>query len=352
MQKSVIQKSYFGKLKNGEKIACYEFKNANGVTIHLLSYGLTIQKMLVPDREGTLRDVVLGFDDIAGYESEHPYFGCLVGRNANRIKNGQVVLDGNLVQLSQNEGNNQLHSGAGFQRKVWECEIKEDTLGQSFLECFYEEKDGEEGFPGNLKTTVTFQLTNENVLDMRHTATTDATTVVNLTRHDYFNLKDGGASSILEHEVQIHAQQITETDAEGIPTGNILPIRGTSYDFGTNTQIQANLNKKNPDLLPIAFDDNYVLEKAANDLAVAAKIIAPDGKRSIEIHTTQPGMQFYTGVHTKDQHGKSGVVYQPYSGLCLEGQHFPDAPNHPNFESSVLTEDTVYEERLQYHFGF
>ncbi len=351
VQESSIQKFSFGKFQNGQDVHCYEFRNSNGIIICLLDYGLTIQKMILPDTEKKLLDVVLGFDNIEGYEGDHPYFGCLVGPNANRIKNGRVVIDGKAVQLVQNEGDNQLHSAEGFQRRIWDCTIKKDNEGQPFLECFYLKKAGEEGFPGNLKTQVRFQLTEGNILDMHYTATTDATTIVNLTRHDYFNLQDGGASSIFEHVLEINSQQITEKDTEDIPTGKVLDIKGTSYDFSTITSIQSNLDAKKPDLMPIAFDDNYVLENKSKKLLFAAKLIAPDAKRSLEIHSSQPGLQFYTGVHTKNQRGKNGVIYQPYSGLCLEAQHFPDAPNHASFENTIITPSEVYEHQLQYRFG-
>jgi len=351
MSTNTIEKKSFGTLSDGEEVQCYTFKNSLGTVINLLDFGLTIQKLLLSDKKGVKRDVVLGFDTISGYESNHPFFGCLVGPSANRIKNGRVVIDGKEVQLVQNEGENQLHSGKGFQQRVWECSLKEDRKGVPLLECVYVKKAGEEGFPGNLKTKVTFQLTDDNILDMHYKATTDAATVVNLTRHDYFNLKDGGVSGVFDHKLQLNARQITEKDVEGIPTGILKDIKGTSYDFSSLSKIKANLDKKSPDLMPIAFDDNYVLDQNEEQLVLAARLVSPDNERTITFFTTQPGLQFYTGVHTKEQYGKNGIVYQPYSGLCLEAQHFPDAPNHPNFESTILQPDEVYKQQLQYRFG-
>ena len=347
---ATIEKKEFGKSKNNQQVNAYTLKNDLGTRVTVLDYGLTIQKLITLDHENNPGDIVLGFETMEGYESDHPFFGCFVGRNANRIKNAQVVLDGSCVQLHANEGKNQLHGGDGFQKKIWDCVIKEDT-DRTLLECTYLSPDGEDGFPGNLKTVVTFCLTTENTLEMTYTATTDKTTIVNLTRHDYFNLNSAGAQSIFEHEVQIKADGITETDSEGIPTGTILPVAATSYDFNTPSTIQQNLDTKKPVLLPVGYDNNYVLSKQKDVMNFAANIYEAKSQRTLEIFTTQPGIQFYTGVHTKDQHGKNGTIYQPYSGLCLETQHFPDAANHANFESTVLKKEDTYHHKLTYRFG-
>ena len=354
----MINKRLFGYTANREAVYAYTVANTQGISFTLLNYGLIIQELLIPDLHGVSEDVVLGFDSVASYENDCSYIGCIVGRYANRIANGSFTLEGVPVQLSQNEGANQLHGGAqGFHKRLWTIEVIQTEEAPPFLRCSYLSQDGEEGYPGNLQLCVTFRLTDQQTLEIEYKATTDQTTVVNLARHDYFNLKDGGATMIWDHELQIRGRQVTTTNAAGIPDGNLQEVAGTSFDFEIYRPLGQNRQKGIPVLLK-GYDSNYVLEpnpeltpNSSSGLRYIAGLFDSDTQRSLRVYSTQPGLQLYTAGNLTDVQGKNAQTYKQYHGVCLEAQHYPDAPNHPHFESTLLTPEATYHQHLQYHFG-
>ena len=342
----MITKEYFEETALGEKVYKFIFTNKNNYSIHLLSYGLSIQKIIYPDGQ----DIVLGFEDLNSYETNDLYIGCIVGRNANRLSEGTILLDEKEVQLTQNDGDKQLHGGnTGFQKRNWDCSIQ-NIDNKEILIAKYVSKHLEEGFPGELNVTVSFELTDKNTLEIGYTATTDKTTIVNLTRHDYFNLKDGGKSSINDHLVKLNASEITVNNSEGIPTGEIKKINHTALDFTKETEISSNL-KKDAENLKMGYDHNFIIKKNSDNLAVAGKATDPNSGRHIEICTTQPGVQFYTSGYLNGIKGKNGIAYNAFNGFCMEGQHFPDATKHKHFKSTILRPNQTYEEQLVYKFN-
>ena len=313
----------------------YTLKNKNGLEVSITSYGGAVVSLKAPDRNGVFADVVLGFDTLEAYEQNPQYFGGLIGRHANRIALGKFSLDGSVFQLTQNDGVNHLHGGAkGFDKRFWKVIEHSNAL---HLEYF--SRDGEEGYPGNLTARVVYSLSDENELEIAYTATTDRATIVNLTNHSYFNL--AGRGSILNHKLTLHAGGFTPVNEELIPTGEIESVENTRMDFRGGRSIAAG-----------GYDHNFVLSDYDGSLRPAARLYEPKSGRVLEILTTEPGMQFYSGNFLDGSYtGKGGVVYGQYEGLCLEPQHFPDAPNHANFPSTVLRPGEVYKHVSVYRFS-
>ncbi len=342
-----VQKVDFGKTRDGVPVEQYVLRNANGIVAKIITYGATMTDLLVPDRNGRTASVVLGFDRLDGYLGDEPYFGSTIGRVANRIAGATFQLNGQTYKLAANNGPNSLHGGLkGFDKVVWRAQPRAGE-GDPSVVFTYRSADGEEGYPGNLTVTVTYTLTRQNEVRLDYSATTDKATPVNLTNHSYFNLAGEGSGTIVDHELMIPAQSFTPTDAALIPTGQIAPVRGTPVDFTTPTRIGARIDKV-PGPPPGGYDHNYVLPPHAQ-LALAARLTEPKTGRVMEVMTTEPGIQFYSGNFLDGTiRGRSGVAYVKHAALCLETQHFPDSVHHANFPSTILkpgerlTSETVY----------
>jgi aldose 1-epimerase len=340
----------FGKMPDGAVIHVYTLANANKLQARITNFGGVVVSLDVPDRAGKMADVVLGFDTLAEYlAGPTQYFGALIGRYGNRIANARFTLDGVEYKVPRNNGDNSLHGGDnGFFNRVW----KPRPLPDGGLELTYLSKDGEEGYPGNLSVTVTYHLTDANELKIDYAATTDKDTVVNLTSHGYFNLKGAGSGDILGHEVLLNAERFTPVDKGLIPTGMLLGVAGTPFDFRRLTPIGSRIDQNDEQLkIGGGYDHNWVLNKSGNALTLAARVVEPSTGRTMEVLTTEPGIQFYTGnsmqAATK---GKGGKIYTRRSALCLETQHFPDSPNHPAFPSTVLKPNQRYQSETVYRF--
>lgn len=347
-----LRQSVFGETEDGSSVDLFIFTNDHDFVVGIINYGGIIISISTPDREGQLGDVVLGFDSLEPYLSEHPFFGALVGRFANRIAHARFTLDGVEYSLAQNNGANALHGGnQGFDKVIWDAESFESdhSLGVTLR---YLSEDGEEGYPGNLATQVTYSVNNQNELRIDYLATTDQATIVNLTNHSYFNLK--GEGSILDHVVTLNADYFTPTDETLIPTGEIRSVENTPMDFRCATRIGDRIDWDDEPLrLAGGYDHNWVLNKAEEgELSHCATVTEPTSGRCLEVHTTQPGIQFYTGnMMPEETVGKGGRIYPRRSGLCLETQTFPDAPNHPHFPSAVLQPGEKYEQTTIFRFG-
>lgn len=342
--------SDFGVMPDGSTAKLYTLTNSRGVEARITNYGGTVVSLKTPDRGGQLADVVLGFDTLDGYLGPHPYFGALIGRYGNRIAKGKFALGGTTYTLATNNGPNALHGGIkGFDKVLWSAE----TAAGASLVLTYISQDGEEGYPGTLNTKVTYTLTDDNALRIDYEASTDKPTVVNLTNHSYFNLKDTGASPILDHEIMIAASRYTPVDATLIPTGEIASVEGTPFDFRTATSIGARIDADHEQIkFGLGYDHNFVLDRTGDGLVLAAKVYEPTTGRELEVHTTEPGVQFYTGNFLDGSVvGKAGVAYQKRAAFCLETQHFPDSPNHPDFPSTVLEPRQTYRSTTVYKFS-
>ncbi len=335
---------------DGENASLYKLTNMSGAEVSISEYGGIIVSIKVPDRDGDLGDVALGFDDLAAYVADTPYFGAITGRYANRIADGQFELDGETYEVPKNNGDNALHGGLkGFDKRVWQGEMTPDQDG---LVLTYTSEDGEEGYPGTLSSKVSYIWTDDNELRILYEATTDKPTVLNLTNHSYFNLQDGGASSILDHELTIPADRYTPVDAESIPLGEIASLDGSPLDFRMATAIGARIEEENEQLqFGSGYDHNYVLKDGPGELALAATVFDPDSGRAMDVLTTEPGVQFYSGNFLDGHHvGKGGVAYERRSGLCLETQHFPNSPNEPDFPSTELRPGETFQSETVYRF--
>lgn len=353
-----VTKSDFGQTADGTKIDLYTLKNANGMVVKIMTYGGIITEIHVPDKNGKMADVVLGFDDLKGYLGTHPYFGAITGRVANRVAKGKFTLDGKEYKLATNNGPNALHGGEkGFDKRVWTARPAPRTAGSmSRLYLTYRSPDGEEGYPGNLDVQVQYELQDNNELIIRYTAKTDKATPVNLTNHSYFNLAGHNSGDILGQIAMINADQYTPVDNTLIPTGQIAPVKGTPLDFTTPTPIGARIKQVGGD--PIGYDHNFVLRQAAPPPGggvggnLAARVTDPKSGRVLEVVTTEPGVQFYTGNFLDGTvSGKGGAVYNQYNGFCLETQHFPDSVNHPNFPSTILQPGQNFSSMTVYRFS-
>ncbi|HYW74392.1 MAG TPA: aldose epimerase family protein [Pyrinomonadaceae bacterium] len=333
-----ITKASFGKTAEGQAVDIYTLTNKRGLEVKITNYGGIITSLKVPDRNGKLDDVVLGFDNLDAYLKGDPYFGALIGRYGNRIAKGRFTLDGHEYKLAVNNGENHLHGGIkGFDKVVWTAKPLKIRDGVG-LYLTYLSKDGEEGYPGNLHVIVVYRLTNMNELKISYSAITDKDTVVNLTSHSYFNLAGQGNGDILNHQMLINAARFTPTDAGSIPTGELKSVTGTPFDFTTSRVIGERINNDDEQLkFGSGYDHNFVLNGQLGKLRQAAVVNEPNSGRVMEIWTTEPGVQFYTGNFLDGTlTGKDGKVYQRRYGFCLETQHFPDSPNHPSFPTTVL----------------
>lgn len=347
---STTQRLY-GTTADGEPVTAITIRNANGIEVEVIGYGGIITRMVTPDRDGTMGDIALGMDSLADYEAGTPYFGALIGRYGNRIANGRFDIDGTTVQLDTNDGDNHLHGGVeGFDKKVWDMTpfVTEDSAG---VVLKLVSPDGDQGYPGTLKTKVVYELGNNNELDMRFHATTDKPTVVNLTQHSYFNLAGGG--DILGHELEIPADRYTPVGAGLIPTGALAPVEGTPFDFRSAKPIGQDIGADDAQLeLGGGYDHNYVLKDSADgELVLAARVTDPASGRVLEVLTVEPGVQFYSGNFLDGTLEGEGRVYGHRTGFCLEPQHFPDSPNQPDFPSTVLRPGEDYETRIVYRFS-
>ena len=326
-----ITRESFGQLPDGTAVELYTLINAKGVKARLMTYGAILVSLEVPDRDGRLGDIVLGYDALEGYVKNSPYFGAIVGRYGNRLAKGRFALDGKTYTLATNNGENHLHGGLrGFDKVVWKAE-ETRPAGAVGVKFSYLSKDGEEGYPGNLAATVEYTLNDANELAIAYTATTDKATPVNLTHHSYWNLA-GAKIDILGHALELPADRFTPVDKGLIPTGVLAPVKGTPMDFTTPMAIGARIG-----LVEGGYDHNYILNRTGEGLAFAARVTEPVTGRILEIQTTEPGIQFYSGNFLDGTiAGKGGIVYGKHYGLCLETQHFPDSPNHPDFPSTIL----------------
>lgn len=341
----------WGKGPEGRKVERFTLKNSKGMEASILTYGGIVQTLKTPDRNGNFADVALGFNSLDEYMKPNPYFGAIVGRYGNRIGKGRFKLNGKEYKLATNNGENHLHGGVnGFNKRVWDGT---EGAGKNVLELSYTSKDGEEGYPGALSVRVTYTLTEDNELKIDYSATTDKDTVVNLTNHSYFNLKGAGEGDILDHEVQINADKFTPVDKGLIPTGELKPVEGTPFDFRTPTKIGARVNEKDPQLgYGGGYDHNFVLNGAQGILSLAARVMEPSLGRVMEVHTTEPGLQFYIGNFLDGTlTGKDNKVYRKRYGFCMETQHFPDSPNKPQFPSVALRPDGTYRSTTVYRFS-
>ena len=348
-----LKKASFGKTKEGQPVDIYTLTNANGMEVAITTYGGAVVSLKTPDRNGKFADVVLGFDNLDGYLAPEPYFGALVGRYGNRIAKGRFTLDGHEYHLAQNNDGNSLHGGLqGLDKRVWTARDA-STKEIPALELTYLSKDGEEGYPGNLQIKVTYSLTPKNELKIDYTATTDKATVLNLTNHSYFNLAGQGAGDILSHAVMIPAERFTPVDSTLIPTGELKSVTGTPFDFRKPAPIGARINQDDEQLkFGKGYDHNFVLIPKNAGLSLAARVTEPSSGRVMEVRTSQPGLQFYTGNFLDGTiHGKGGKVYGLRSAFCMETQHFPDSPNHPKFPSTVLKPGRQYQSTTVYRFS-
>ncbi len=350
---SNVQKKAFGKMPDGAAIDIYTLTNAKGMQAGIITYGGAVASLTAPDRTGKYADIVLGCDTMDCYTKQTAFLGALIGRYGNRIGHGQFTLDGQTYNLPKNDGDNTLHGGPqGFDKRVWKAAEAQSPDGPA-LELTYNSKDGEEGFPGNLSVKVVYTLTNNDELRIDYTATTDKNTVVNLTNHSYFNLAGQGEGDVLQHQVTINADRFTPVDAGLIPTGELRAVKGTPFDFTNATAIGARINDKDQQLqYGKGYDHNWVLNKGAGGMTKAAEVYEPNTGRVMEVSTTEPGLQFYTGNFLDGTiKGKGGKAYQHRGAFCMETQHYPDSPNKPSFPSTELKPGQTYHTTTVYRFS-
>jgi aldose 1-epimerase len=333
---------------DGQEVLQFTLQNKSGMIVKVINYGCTIADIVVPDKSGNFSSVLLGFDSLDDHrQKENPYMGPIVGRYANRIGKASFKIGDQHYKLSANNGANMLHGGAvGFNQKVWNAKI----LSDSSILMSYTSPDGEEGFPGNLKVEFTLTVGSDNTIQLDYSATTDQSTPVNLTHHPYFNLSYGKSETILDHELTILADSITPVDSTLIPTGKLLSVKNTPFDFTTAKKIGLEVNQV-PGGPPIGYDHNFVL-KREKKLALAAILYDPLSGRKLELSTTELGVQFYSGNFLDGSlQGKGGIVYPKHAGLCLEAQYFPDSPNQPSFPNSILQPGEKYQQTTIYRFS-
>jgi aldose 1-epimerase len=347
-----IKKESFGKTPEGESVDLYTLTNRHGMEATITNYGGIVVTLKTPDRSGKFEDIVLGFNDLDTYLKGHPYFGTLIGRYGNRIAKGRFKLNGTEYKLAVNNGENHLHGGIkGFDKVVWQAKAARTPGGPSLV-LTYLSKDGEEGYPGNLRVRVVYTVTNNNELKIDYSASTDRNTVTNLTHHSYFNLAGEGNGDILNHQVVLNASRFTPTDAGSIPTGELKSVRNTPFDFLRSTAIGARINQDDEQLkFGSGYDHNWVVNGRAG-MRRAATVYEPTTGRVMEVWSTEPGIQFYTGNFLDGTlTGKAGKVYQKRSGFCLETQHYPDSPNQPSFPTTTLKKGTTYRSSTIYRFS-
>jgi aldose 1-epimerase len=338
-----VIKEPFGQTTGGQAVDAFVLENTNGVKVKIINYGAAIVSVDAPDRHGQPADVVLGFDDMAGYQgADNPHFGCCCGRYANRIAKGTFTLDGIEYSLAANNGPNALHGGlVGFDKKIWDAEIIGGAVQMSLTS-----PDGDEGYPGTLQVTLTYSLNNEGELRLDYTAETDKKTVLNLTNHSYFNLAGGG--SVREHIIRINASRYTVVDDASIPTGEVRTVAGSEMDLRVPTPIGKNIDA----VQGLGYDHNYCINQTAEgELTLAAAVTEPESGRTLECWTTEPGLQLYTGNFLDTVRGKGGSLYNKQYGFCLETQHWPDSPNQPSFPGTELAPGQTYTQTCIYTFG-
>jgi aldose 1-epimerase len=351
--RGTIKKESFGKTTGGEQIELYSLTNKKGTEVSITNFGATVVALKVPDRAGKAADIVLGYDTLDGYENGTSYFGATVGRYGNRIAGGKFSIDGKTYTLPKNNGENTLHGGiVGFNKRVWKAREITSKEGES-LEMTYLSADGEEGFPGNLSAKVVFTLPAErNELRIDYTATTDKDTVLNLTNHSYFNLSGEGNGDILDHVMTLHSKQFTPVDKTLIPTGELKNVGGTPMDFNSATAIGKRINENDEQLVfGKGYDHNWALTRAGGGLSMAAEAYDPKSGRKLEVLTTEPGVQFYSGNFLDGAKGKGNKPYPQRAAFCLETQHFPDSPNHANFPSTLLKPNSVFHSQTVFRFS-
>lgn len=353
VRKAAVATAPFGVLPSGDSVHVFTLTNANGVELRALDYGGIVVSLRTPDRTGALGDIVLGYNSLAGYLASSPYFGALVGRYANRIARGRFTLDGTAYRLAVNNGVNALHGGLkGFDKVLWKAEPREDSSGVAVV-FRYASKDGEEGYPGTLSVEVTYTLTDRNEFTIDYLATTDRATPVNLTQHSYFNLGGDGSGDVLGHLMAIDADRYTPIDSTLIPTGVLSSVAGTPFDFRKGAAIGAQIGEADGQLKNGGgYDHNFALNRGGSGLLHAARVVEPKSGRTLDVATTEPGLQFYTGNFLDGSIiGKGGHVYRHRNGFCLETQHFPDSPNQAAFPSTILRPGQTYRSRTVYTFG-
>jgi aldose 1-epimerase len=345
-----IKQKHFGDSAGMGPVEQYTLVNDKGMSADFITYGATLTRLMVPDKNGRPGDIVLGFDNIRQYEDQSPYFGATIGRVANRIANGIFKIDNRRYCVPINNGPNHLHGGfRGYDKRIWNADTAMTADGPSIRFTLID-PDGAEGYPGTVNLTVIYSLTGDNVLKIQYYATSDKPTPINLTNHTYFNLKDAGVSSIADHVLQIDASHYTPVDSTAIPTGEIAPVKGTPFDFTTPKPIGRDLNSSGG--TPVGFDHNFCLDHPDGQFSKAAQVYEPDTGRTMEVWTTEPGLQFYSGNFLDGSvKGKSGAVYAQHHAFCLETQHYPDSINHPNFPPAILRPGEVYRQITEYRFA-
>jgi aldose 1-epimerase len=346
-EKMEVVKESFGKTEDNQEVFLYTLTNANGVVARVTNYGCILTSLSVPDKDGNFEDIVLGFDNLQSYLDGHPYFGAIVGRYGNRIAKGKFSVDGMEYTLAVNNGENHLHGGlVGFDKVVWEVEeVVSNEKGQSIL-FSYLSKDMEEGYPGNLTVKILYSLTADNEFTIEYEATTDKACPVNLSHHSYFNL-NAGKSNVHDHEMMINADRYVVVDESLIPTGELRPVEGTPMDFLTPHTIGSRIEQ-----VEGGYDHTYVLNESSSDMILVARVTEPVSGRIMEVFTSEPGVQFYTGNFLDGTlTGKNGIVYEKQFGFCLETQHFPDSPNQPDFPSTLLRPGETYFHLTRYKFS-
>jgi len=350
-----IKEKPFGKTEDGTEVTLYTLTNESGMTVSITNYGGIVTSIIVPDKDGKPGDVVCGYDKVEDYIAGSPYFGCITGRYANRIAKGKFTIDGKEYTLATNNGPNHLHGGEkGFDKKVWKATPKTTEKAVS-LKLTYTSKDGEEGYPGNLKCTVNYSLgKTNNALRISYNATTDKATPVNLTNHSYFNLAGHGTGTHLDHKIMINADRYTPTDETAIPLGELAPVKGTPFDFTKLHKIGERIEAENEQIkFGKGYDHNWVInQEKPGEMTLAARVIEPTSGRVLEVRTTEPGIQFYTGNFLDGSNvGKGGKKYEHRYAFCLETQHHPDSPNQKNFPSTILKPGDTYKHVCIYKFG-
>ena len=346
---ATVAESKFGTTPDGDDVTLYTLTNAPGLRATVIEYGAILVSLEVPDRHGTLADIALGFGDLDSYVKRNPLFGAVVGRYANRIAGARFMLDGAEHRLTANAGKNHIHGGGNkrFDKVVWKGSAYQDDA-EVGVRLAHLSADGEEGFPGNLNCTVTYSLTNDNELKITYTATTDKTTIINLTNHSYFNLAGAGHGDVLGHELTINASWYTPAGEGLIPTGEIHTVKGTPLDFTEPRKIGERIGELTETR---GYDHNYVLNSSYGSAVLAARVHEPISGRLMEVYTTEPGMQLYTANGMRNLTGKAGKVYNQHESFCLETQHFPDSPNKPHFPSTVLRPDRKFKSTTSFKFS-
>lgn len=346
-----MNKESFGTGRHGEAVSVYEIENKSGDKVRVTDYGAALVSIIVPDKNGTMQDVLLGYDNVTGYENNTCYFGAVIGRNGNRIADAKVTIDGTVYQLDQNDNENNLHSGNnGMDAKVWD--VKEHTENSITFTCT--SADGEQGFPGTMKAQITYTLTDAHAVELSYEAVSDKDTVANFTNHAYFNLSGHASGDVLGQELMLRASHFTPViDAKAIPTGEIAAVAGTPMDFTTAKPIGRDMDANDTQVhYGGGFDHNFVLDKSEKGaFELAAEAYSPETGIVMKTYTDLPGIQFYSGNFVTKQDGKQGAVYDKRHGFCLETQYFPNSVNDPNFEAPFLKAGEVYKTKTSYQFG-